>query len=334
MTNRIKLLSIVLAILPVFTFAQDSKWNLSGSVDVYGRLNFSTVQDVAPGTSFANLPGFALGFFNGVFSYEGEKVGFTADLVYGPRGQEAVFNEVGSSNILNQLYAYLNVSDKTTLTVGNFNTFLGYEVISPTGNFHYSTSYLFSYGPFSHTGIKLDNQLSDSVSFMIGAFNPTDVVDYNRTNVYTFGAQLGIKDQYLNLLGGDGILQFDFTGGISFGDSFSLGVNATIANYSDSEDIQSGFSGVALYPQVDFNEDSSLGLRFEYFSDDNDYTGVFGADKATNLSFTLTGSFGINDLTIKPELRLDSASEEIFLDSSDSYTDSLVSGVVAFIYAF
>lgn len=334
MINRIKLLSIVLAILPVFTFAQDSKWNLSGSVDVYGRLNFSTVQDVAPGTSFANLPGFALGFFNGVFSYEGEKVGFTADLVYGPRGQEAVFNEVGSSNILNQLYAYLNVSDKTTLTVGNFNTFLGYEVISPTGNFHYSTSYLFSYGPFSHTGIKLDNQLSDSVSFMIGAFNPTDVVDYNRTNVYTFGAQLGIKDQYLNLLGGDGILQFDFTGGISFGDSFNLGVNATIANYSDREDIQSGFSGVALYPQFDFNEDSSLGFRFEYFSDDNDYTGVFGADKATNLSFTLTGSFGINDLTIKPELRLDSASEEIFLASSDSYTDSLVSGVVAFIYAF
>ena len=43
-----------------------------------------------------------------------------------------------------------------TVTLGNFNTFLGYEVISPAANFNYSTSYMFSYGPFSHTGMKLD----------------------------------------------------------------------------------------------------------------------------------------------------------------------------------
>ncbi len=46
----------------------------------------------APGTSFANRPGFALGMANLIASYEGEKVGFVADLVFGPRGEEAVFN--------------------------------------------------------------------------------------------------------------------------------------------------------------------------------------------------------------------------------------------------
>ena len=61
---------------------------------------------------------------NIVLSYEGEKSGFVADLVYGPRGTDAVFNSNGSSNIVNQLYAYLNVSDNFTLTLGNWNTFL------------------------------------------------------------------------------------------------------------------------------------------------------------------------------------------------------------------
>ncbi|HAE72380.1 MAG TPA: porin, partial [Flavobacteriaceae bacterium] len=44
-----------------------------------------------------------------------------------------------TGNIVNQLYMYWNVSDKVTLTMGNFNTFLGYEVISPAANFNYST---------------------------------------------------------------------------------------------------------------------------------------------------------------------------------------------------
>ena len=78
---------------------------------------------------------------NLIGAYEGEKVGFVADLVFGPRGEDAVFaspfyNANGSSNIVNQLYAYWNVSDKVKITLGNFNTFLGYEVISPTANFN------------------------------------------------------------------------------------------------------------------------------------------------------------------------------------------------------
>ena len=76
---------------------------------------------------------------NVILSYEGEKHGFVADLVFGPRGTEAVFNSLGSANIVNQLYAYYNLSESVTVTLGNFNTFLGYEVISPAANFNYST---------------------------------------------------------------------------------------------------------------------------------------------------------------------------------------------------
>ena len=119
---------------------EEKKFTLSGSVDTYFRGNISGGNfDTAPGSSFANQPGFALGMINLVAAYEGEKVGFVADMVYGPRGNDAVFGSpTGSSEVINQLYAYWNVSEKVKLTIGNFNTFLGYEVISPTANFNYS----------------------------------------------------------------------------------------------------------------------------------------------------------------------------------------------------
>ena len=144
------LLAMTFAVTTI-TFAQEEKteepektFNISGSVDTYFRSS-----EYAPGSSFANLNGFALGMANVIFSYEGEKSGFVADLVFGPRGNDAVFGStVGSNPIVNQLYAYYNLSDSFTLTLGNFNTFLGYEVISPVANFNYTTSYMFSYGPF------------------------------------------------------------------------------------------------------------------------------------------------------------------------------------------
>ncbi len=76
--------------------AEESTFNFSGTVDTYFRTSFSE-DPVAPGTSFANLNGFALGMANFIVSYEGEKSGFVADVVFGPRGSDAVF---GSSGIL------------------------------------------------------------------------------------------------------------------------------------------------------------------------------------------------------------------------------------------
>ena len=129
---------------------------------------------------------------NFVAAYEGEKTGVVADVVFGPRGDEAV----GGYN-LNQLYAYWNVSEGTTLTMGRFNTYLGYEVISPVGNFNYSTSRLFSNGPFSHVGLKADFALSDDFSLMLAVMNVTDT-NNNLTGTYSAGAQLGYSGQFLN----------------------------------------------------------------------------------------------------------------------------------------
>ncbi len=74
-------------------------FSVSGSIDTYYRSN-----EFAPNTSFANLPGFALGMANIVLSYEGEKSGFVADLVYGPRGADAVLALLYSrGNLVHQI---------------------------------------------------------------------------------------------------------------------------------------------------------------------------------------------------------------------------------------
>ena len=296
---------------------EEPTFSVSGSVDSYYRSS-----EYAPGTSFANLNGFSLGMANIVLSYEGEKSGFVADLVYGPRGADAVFNSVGSSNIVNQLYVYYNVSDSFTLTLGNFNTFLGYEVISPVGNFNYSTSYMFSNGPFSHTGLKADFTLSDDVSLMIAVLNSTDYTEYQPVgDDYMFGAQLGVYGQYINFLadGMRNVSQIDFTGGIDITDGFFLGVNAT--SYKDEG---GEWSGVALYPQLTVSDSFALGLRYENF--DIKETNTFS-------SFTITGSFESGNLTIKPEIRIDSADEQVSTWSADG-DDGLSSFVLAAIYSF
>ena len=347
-----------------------SKFTFGGSVDAYYRTNLSGLNKVLPevdaigstigvfspaipGTSFANRPGFALGMANLIAGYEGEKVGFVADLVFGPRGEEAVFGSpFGSANIVNQLYVYWNVSDKVTLTLGNFNTFLGYEVISPSANFNYSTSYLFSYGPFSHAGLKADFNLGSDWSAMLAVMNATDLTDVNPFGNYTLGAQLGYSGQYLNLVYGPqgfgeqveagttnivdtdikSLFQIDYTGGFDLSDSFFLGINAS---YQDTDG--TGFTGVALYPQLTTSDNFAIGLRGEYFSE----TGFFGAIGGTDVegdagvvAVTLTGSATIGDLMIKPELRLDNASEDVFLDGDLTPQGSLASFVLGAVYSF
>lgn len=294
--------------------------SFSGSVDAY----FKTGEE-APATSFANLPGFALGMVNLVAAHEGEKAGFVGDLVFGPRGADAVFGSTGSANIVNQLYAYWNVSDNATLTIGNFNTFLGYEVISPTANFNYSTSYMFSYGPFSHTGLKADFSFDGGLSLMLGVFNETDATEFQPIGSdYYGGAQLGYEfdngGAWLNALFTDGFFQIDLTAGMDVTDNVYVGVNATSA--------QDSFSGVAGYLQFGVSDALKFGVRGEYFSDTGGV--AIPADESV-FDVTLSANYTTGNLTIIPEVRLDSASADLFDAGTSS---SLSSFLLAAVYGF
>ena len=309
-----------------FAIAQEEEptLSISGTVDAYYQTYITSPDDLgtAFGTSFADETGFALGMANLVASYDLESTGVVADVVFGPRGDSAV----GGYN-LNQLYAYWNVTEGTTLTMGRFNTYLGYEVISPAGNFNYSTSYMFSSGPFSMVGLKGDFTLGET-SLMLAIMNPTDV-NNNTTGGYALGAQFGYAGQFLNLYyDNDEVLGFevDYTGGFDVDDELFIGINAA---YQVSND--AGFYGVALYPQYTVSDSFAVGLRGELFGlhDDSD------DDLPSVFSTTLTGSYTVENLTIKPEIRLDSWSElEPYTDNDGLATDSLAAFTIAAIYSF
>jgi hypothetical protein len=321
-----KIFTLLLASFTFFATAQEEEptLSISGTVDAYYQTYITSPDDAgtAFGTSFADETGFALGMANLVASYDLESTGVVADVVFGPRGDSAV----GGYN-LNQLYAYWNVTEGTTLTMGRFNTYLGYEVISPAGNFNYSTSYMFSSGPFSMVGLKGDFTLGET-SLMLAIMNPTDV-NNNTTGGYALGAQFGYAGQFLNLYyDNDEVLGFevDYTGGFDVDDELFIGINAA---YQVSND--AGFYGVALYPQYTVSDSFAVGLRGELFGEhddsDDDLPSVF--------STTLTGSYTVENLTIKPEIRLDSWSElEPYTDNDGLATDSLAAFTIAAIYSF
>ena len=315
---------------------QGPELSFSGSVDTYYRANLNSTNDasnggtLAPGTSFANGPGFSLGMFNLITEYGSEKAGFVADMVFGPRGAEAVFGSPAPLNLVNQLYVYWNVSDKVTLTLGNFNTFLGYEVISPTGNFNYSTSYMFSYGPFSHSGLKADVDLGGGFSVMGAVLNTTDATDFNPMGEIYGGAQLGYSneslDVFVNGLFTSGFWQVDLTSGWTPSDLLYIGLNSTVA--SDN------FTGVAGYLQVSTTDKLAIGARGEYFLDQG--VGVLNPDESV-VDLTLSANYTIGGLTLIPEFRVDMYSEEdvVITDAvSDSRASALSSFLLAVVFAF
>jgi hypothetical protein len=366
------------------TQKEEGTLTLSGSVDAYFRSNLNAPNKgdnfQAPASSFGNLPGFSLGMANIIATYQGKKVGAVVDLVFGPRGEDAVFGSplykggmAGSSQIVNQLFVYWNVSEKVTLTLGNFNTFLGYEVISPTANFNYSTSYMFSYGPFSHTGLKANFQLSDKWSFLAAVMNPTDMTEFNLNGTYTLGGQLGYATDagstYLNVVYGDqdgrltdngGLIpdqtsmgktfQIDLTTGFDLNDMIYAGVNTTYNTSSSGEiftgsDIRSvegdgaGFYGFAGYLQAKPTEKFGIGFRGEYFSVFNSgLEGVVGLNdsgKGSVFAGTLSGNIKVGgNLTLIPELRVDSMKEEFFVNKNLNGSKGLASFLFAAVFAF
>ncbi|MDB4589080.1 porin, partial [Flavobacteriaceae bacterium] len=263
-----------------------------------------------PGLLIANpdkANGFGLGMANTVFSYDGAKSGVVADIAFGPRADDA--NMAGA---INQLYAYYNLTEKLTVTAGQFNTFLGYEVISPAANFNYSVSYLFNAGPFSHTGVKLDYAASEDLSFLLAVTNAHAITsdDASESGATQYGAQVGYKGQYLNFIYGaysetsaTDVLFLDYTGGFDLSESLYLGINAA---YSYSDDEEAGYQGAALYIENTFSETFALGLRPEFFS----YTSA--DDSEDVLALTLAASTQLDDnLKLITELRYDSSDDYI-----------------------
>ena len=352
--KKLTLLVLSLLFCAVMVKAQDEEdegLQISGSVDTYWKYDFSGYKDEngignIP-TSFAdNQNSISIGMIDVALSQTVGKASFVGEFSFGPRSFKSIplfdIDGDGASDAfvgIQNLYASYAFSDVVSVTAGYMGTFVGYEVISPAGNFNYSTSYLFTNGPFQNSGIKADFAISDRFAFMVGLFNDWNVYqDFN--GVSDCGAQLYFMpvdgwDIYVNFLTGDpsGTI-IDLTTGWQITDGFYLGLNA--ADYTATNDA-GGYSGVALYPQVAITDGFELGLRYEYFQfkefTDEDLN--FISSQSVN-AFTLTANLKSGPLTVIPEFRLDGASDEFFFGNSagTELSKSASQFLIGAVYAF
>ena len=343
------LAGLVFAFTSVLAQDEDGGLKISGSGDIYYKYDFSGYisEDGTSniGTSFAdNQNSVSVGMLDVVLEQQVGKASFVGEFSFGPRSFKSIptFNIAGGDNVninIQNLYMSYAFSDLFSLTAGYMGTFVGYEVISPAANFNYSTSYLFSFGPFQNAGLRADFAVSDRFAFMVGIFNDWNVYQ-DLNGVTDFGAQLYFLpvdgwDVYLNFLTGDqtGTI-IDLTTGFQISDQFYLGLNAADFSIADGADA-TPYSGFALYPQYAFSDAFELGVRYEYFKvkdftqDGTSYTG-------TKVSaFTLTANVNAGPLTFIPEFRMDSNSDEVlFVDKDMATTKSASQFLMALVYAF
>ncbi|MDZ7605464.1 MAG: outer membrane beta-barrel protein [Cyclobacteriaceae bacterium] len=107
---------------------------------------------------------------------------------------------------------------------------------------------------------------------------------------------------------------------------FYLGLNfATASAKNDDEGLDDGFTGFALYPQYTISDAVAFGVRYENFA---------WKDATSYNSFTFSLPLTSGPLTVIPEFRIDSASEDEFVDSDFMPVGSASQFLIAAVYAF
>ena len=323
---------------------------ISGFADVYYRYDFSK-NPSNNRTSFTNSHNsFELGMASVKLEHRFGKVSMVADLGLGKRAQEFSYNESGVVAAIKQLYVSYAATDWLKLTMGSWATHVGYELVDAPANRNYSMSYMFSWGPFFHTGLKAEATFGKA-GFMLGVSNPTDYksapLDSKKYMLAQFSYAFtdNIK-AYLNYVGGKRYTdsaktnQFDVVVTAKVSDKFSLGYNGTVNTtkfqVDDKYDTDAkAWWGSAVYLNLDPTEKFGLTLRSEYFSDKNQLVAMSLAPVgAAIFANTLSANFRIGGLTIIPELRFETSSKDVFYDKEGGAKSGNVSGLLAAVYKF
>jgi len=319
---------------------------ITGSVDAYFRYNFSDPKGGFTNnyTSFTNSQNsFQLGMASIRADHSFGKASATIDLGFGTRAEEFTYGDPDHPTLFAVKQAYISyaISDKFKLTIGKWATHIGYEVTDAYLNRNYSMDYMFSYGPFSHTGLKADIGLGAKSALMLGVANTTDVVAEAGSRRYALaqfstGTANDKVKVYLNYQGSYGgsfsTTQFDAVVTAAVSDKFSIGYNGTVQTKKPDGLSSASWWGSALYLTADPTTAFGITLRGEYFDNKK---AVVSAPATSIFDLTLSPNFRVGNLTIIPELRLDAGKNEIFEKSDGTtLTKSTVTALLAATYHF
>ena len=308
---------------------------VSGLVDGYysynfnhpdGGINTGRAFDVRDNSFSLNLAKFTLEKKNDLSS----PLGFKLDLGFGPTvdlvNAPDQFNGPAIRNVLQAYVSYVvPVGKGLTVDFGKFYTPVGSEVIETKDNFNYTRSFLFTYGPYTHTGFRAKYAFNDKVALTGFLVNGWDTfLDNNRAKTggvslsLTPTSRLAITQTYLG-----GPEQTDYNEGWRHTADTVVAYVANdkltlLGNYNYSADKLidgrkvhwTGFAGGLKYA---FTNKLAFSPRFEVFDDHDGYrTGVAQTLKGLTLTQELKLA---NNLLTRFEFRRDWSDTDFFSKS-------------------
>lgn len=351
-------LILALMLTASMTFAQDaaispSATTFGGSADMYYKLDFSQKQGNGK-TSFTNSHNsFELGMASIEASHKSGKASVFVDLGFGKRAKEFSYNDGANTFMIKQLAFAYDISSSFKVTMGSFGTHIGYELLDAVDNKNYSMSYAFTNGPFFNTGVKAQ-YTKGKLSFMAGVTNPTDfktAIEAGSTQKTFIGQVAYVGDTesvYFNVTSGSANAnigsaisvnnknktQFDVVASKKIDAKFSLGFNGTYAIVNDDMDssLDGKWFSLVGYASYAVKEDISLAYRLEYFNDKDKV--IYGVDGLGVIANTLSLNYKVGNLTIIPELRVDTTSKDFFVNNSGNPTGLNAFALLATTYTF
>jgi Putative beta-barrel porin-2, OmpL-like. bbp2 len=256
---------------------------------------------------------------------------------------------------LNQAFLVfaIPVGKGITLTVGKFDTLIGYEVINPSGNLFYSHSFLFGQLPYTQTGAYAAYPITDTFTLSGGFSRGWDqaLKDING-DLDMFGQVKYAKDKWTAYCtvstgnqsasnsGFDGWRTvFDFIAQYAMSDNLSLAANA---DYGWQPQIAAGgntaqWYGVAVYASYTLTPMFTLNGRGEWFNDPEGGAPASYNPGVANTYYEVTLGVAIkpmpnsdlgSNLVIRPEVRCDYANKGTWV--GDNSHDQLTGAIEAY----
>ena len=280
---------------------------LSGSLEASYVGSFSSDNNIYGDADGFNANGASLSI-GSPLGGEGYAAGYNVELLLGQRASD--FSGENEDFLIKNanIGMSLPVGNGIDLTLGLFDTIVGYEVESSASNPNVDRSYGYDLEPFTHTGLLASTSLMDNVSLTLGAANAFDSTgdlhnnDQDGSFAFLGGIEVTAPDS-LGPLSGSTVYV-----GIADGaddDNQLLYVGASIPTpieglslgvaYDDRESALGDAEATAVYATYGLSETMNLALRYDTIEDDRDW--AWKGDTRSQITATLGVALFDNVLT-------------------------------------
>jgi Putative beta-barrel porin-2, OmpL-like. bbp2 len=338
---------------------------VSGVVDGYYSFNNNKVDMFTQGRAFdVRHNAFSLQLAKLTLQKANSKdspLGFRVDLGLGETVDRIISVSDSSRNDATKhvLQAYASyvapIGSGLTIDFGKLYTPIGAELIETKDNFNYSRGFLFTYGPYYHTGFRVKYALNDKAALSGFIFNGWDNVFENNVGEdagKTVGFQLGLTPNkkfaltQTYLAGPEAPLAnlpaistrdnwrhiADTVVTVYATDKLTLLGNFVYGSDADNDGVRGHWTGFAGYFKYAFNNRFAFAPRFEVF---NDKDGLRTGVAQTVKDITLTQELKLlNNFITRFEYRRDFSNQRFFTNSAGVAKDNQNTFILGISYFF